>query len=120
MGDAELIIFAHGGYELSAAEIKGLTKHLKSGKNIIVLNSSGIVPGKPVLTEQLAGQFGEPRIDEYPKETSYNWAGTGSVILFKESAAFINKTIPHPQQRPNENQKADLEYLIARLDKNRR
>ena len=120
MGDAELIIFAHDGYALSEGEIKGLTKHLKSGRNIIVLNSSGVIPGKQSLTEQLAGQLGEPRIDEYPKETSYNWAGTGSVILFKESAAFINKTIPHPQQRPNENQKADLEYLIARLDKYRR
>lgn len=119
MGDAELIIFAHDGYALSEGEINGLLKHLKAGRNVIILNSSGIIPGKPVLTEQFAGKLGEPRIDEYQKETSYNWPGTGSVILFKESSAYINKTIQHPQQRPNDNQKADLDYLIARLDKYR-
>ncbi|MGE4589985.1 MAG: DUF4350 domain-containing protein [Acidaminococcaceae bacterium] len=116
VGDPELIIFAHDGYGLSEGEIKGFLKHLKSGKNIIVLNSSLISSGKSALIEQLADKLGEPRIDEYQKEASYNWAGTGSVILFKESSAYINKTIPHPQQRPNDNQKADLDYLIARLD----
>ena len=115
VGDSELIIFAHDGYRLSEGEIMGLLKHLKAGRNIIVLNSLVISSAKSVLLEQLADKLGAPQIKDRLKESSYNWEGTGAVIVFKEKEDFTNKTIPHPQQRPNENQKADLEYLIARL-----
>lgn len=119
MGDAELIIFAHDGYVLSATEINRLIQHLKVGRNIIILGSSRSIIGKMTLTAQLSAILSEPGIHDYPQETIYYWSDTGSVIMFKDSAGFTNKTILHPQQRPNAKQEADFDYFIARLNKYR-
>ena len=114
--DAELIIFAHDRYVLSKIEIKRLIQHLKGGRNIIILGSSRSVTGKPALIAQLSEMLSEPRIQEYSQETAYHWPDAGSVVLLKESPGFTNKIIPHPQQRPGEKQKADLDYLMSRIE----
>ncbi|MGL5206703.1 MAG: DUF4350 domain-containing protein [Acidaminococcaceae bacterium] len=119
MGDAELIIFAHDGYALSSTEISSLVKHLKAGRNIVVLGDSKSITGKTTLIAQLSDILSEPSIHEYSQEISYYWADTGSVVLFKEGTGYTNKFVPHLQQRPSDKQKADLNYFIARLNKYR-
>ena len=116
--EADLVVFAHDKYALSDEDIKGLIKHLKAKRNILVLNPASNMSDKAQMLIHLNERLGTPVVSSDARQIAYTWEGYGSLIMFSANEEFINRAVLHPQQRPDDRQKTDLEYLLWRIKSN--
>lgn len=116
--EADLIIFAHDKYALSDEDIAGLIKHLKAKHNILVLNSVSNTSDKAQMLVHLNERIGNPVVSSDSRQIAYTWEGYGSLIMFSLNEEFINSAVLHPQQRPDDRQKTNLDYLLWRINNN--
>ena len=112
-GDADLIIFAHDRYTLPDATKAALIKHLKSGRNVIIMGSlPKKEPEQLNLVSQIIEKLGTPSIQAEQKQVRYQWAGYGSVIMLEIRENFLNEFTAEPEEQPTSEQKAQWDYFM--------
>jgi len=113
-GKPDLIVFAHDALTLSKDAMAGVIRHLRSGKNVVVLGrltqrSASI----PDLISRIEARLGPAEVEGDSATQSYGWPGCGRVILLPDNEMFRNNSLSGG--RPGKEQQLWLDTFIQLL-----
>jgi hypothetical protein len=115
-GKQDLILFAHDRYELSSEAMAAILKHLRSGRNIVILGQHPQPKNRrPGLVAQLKAKLGEPANVGDVMIPSYKWPNCGEVTVLSQNKVYQNDTMPTPEKEPDANQQLVLDALVQVL-----
>jgi hypothetical protein len=116
-GKANCILFAHDDYQLSESALANAVRHLRAGRNIVVLgNEVSREQGHRSLLEQFAQKLGASTPAQnyvYGQGVlTYTWPGCGKILVASPNDIFQNSSCAAPEKQPDLEQQRVLKMLL--------